>query len=94
MSLLPHILDHSFINDGGGYYLYIYIYIYIYVYIHIHINVYWYNSFVILLMSHFVIYAYSMVYTINHILYGLMMGMVRINSLCSSPTSAAVDCYI
>ena len=80
------IYSSLFINDGRDFYMYIYIYIYM--------HVYWYNSFVILLMLHFIIYVYSMVYKINHILYGWMMGMVRIYCLFSSPPSAAVDCYI
>ena len=56
------IYNSLFINDGGGCCIYIYIC--------------WYYSFVILLMF-FLPYRYSMVYTINYILYGRRMGTVQ-----------------
>ena len=80
-----------FINDGGGLYIYIYIYIWdLYVYIHFC----WYNLFVMLLMLIFVIYVSSMMYTINYVLFGWMIGTVQTYCLSLSPISTVVDCYI
>ena len=45
-------------------------------------------------MLHFAIYVYSMVYTINYILYVWTMGTVQTCCLSPSPPFAVVDCSI
>ena len=85
------IYSSLFSNDGDSFYMYSPIYIYTYIYIYIH--VYWYNS--LLLMLHFVIYVYSMLYTIDYVLYNRTNdgNGTNILPLFFSP-SAVADCYI